>query len=117
MPSEAARILSAAPYADQNSCAYGQRVLLDGIQSRASVAATLQTRHGALGGPHSARDVALRHARRGAGGDEVCYEELERVVFEQRASSPPVSAREPSVAAQARPVGDAARKNVTDGAS
>ena len=70
-----AMALPTRAHANLDSRADSQRVLFDRIQGRSRVAATLQARHRALGGPHPQCDLTLRHARGGSSGNGICHQD------------------------------------------
>ncbi len=65
-----------------------------GFDSPARVAATLQARHRAPGGPHPQCDFMPRHAGGGSSGHEICHQDSEYAVPEQGALFPAVVTRE-----------------------
>jgi hypothetical protein len=86
---------SPGPNADLDDRADRPRVLLDGRQHGARAHAAFEARGDALGARHPVGDILLRHARRGAGGDKVGDEHLQRVIRFERspAPRPPPSSR------------------------
>jgi hypothetical protein len=86
-PRWGAMALPARAHANLDSRADSQRVPFDRIQGRSRMAATLQARHRALGGPHPHGDLLRRHARGGSSGNEICHQDSEYAVPEQGALS------------------------------
>ena len=68
-------------------------VIFDRMQGWSRVAATLQARHRALGGPPPHRGLLLCHARGGSSGNEICHQDAEYAVPDEGALSSAIVTR------------------------